>query len=267
MKHSTAISRAGLPLLVLAFWGVTASASAHMPYVLPALFDVGTRAQITLEASFTEAAFRPEIAMRDAPFEITTTDGRTSRLAPATLVGDRTLADAALPADGVYRLSSGQRAGRLGKMYRRGSDWVMIGEGAAPPPGATVVDVHSMTLADAYVVRGRPGGLGALTPRGKALEIQPLADPTALVPGKAVRFIIRYDGKPLPRQGVTLFGEAGLYDGRKEAGTVTSDGAGAVTLTPPDAGRYLMQVRYRPTSPNVAGSYASFTTTLAFEVG
>lgn len=267
MSHRIATSRAGFAALTLVITSMPGATFAHMPYVLPAHFDVGARARITLEASFTEDAFRPEIAMRDAPFEITAPDGGTARLTPPTLTGDRAIAEGALPTDGVYRLSSGQRSGRLGKMYRQGGDWIMLGEGAAPPPGVTLVDVRSMTLADAYVLRGRPGAPGALAPRGKALKIKPLGDPTAVAPNVAARFVILYDGKPLAGRQVTLFREAGLYDGRKEAGTATSDGAGIVTLTPPDAGRYLMLVRYRTATPTVAGGYASFTTTLAFEAG
>lgn len=267
MQHSIGRIRAGSAALALALVSTATGALAHMPYLLPAQFGVGSRTQVTLEASFTEEAFRPEVAMRDAPFEITAPDGRTTRLSPATLAGDRTIAEAALPVDGIYRLSSGQRTGRSGKMYRKGDEWVMVGEGATPPPGVEPVDVRSVTLADAYVLRGRPGSPGALAPRGKALEIQPLGDPTALAPGSAARFAILYDGKPLPGQQVTLFREAGLYDGRKQAGTATSDGAGIVTLTPPDSGRYLLLVRYRTATPHAAGGYASFTTTLAFEAG
>ena len=39
--------------------------------------------------------------MRDAPFEVTAPDGTTTRLAAPLLAGDRTLAEAALPADGI----------------------------------------------------------------------------------------------------------------------------------------------------------------------
>lgn len=244
-----------------------APAAAHMPYLLPSLFDAGSRDRITLEASFTEDAFRPEVAMRDAPFEMTSPDGHTSRLATPTLAGDRTLAEAALPTDGIYRLSSGQRAGRMGRMYRNGTDWTMIGEGGTPPAGATQVDVRSMTLADAYVLRGRPGAIGALTPRGRALEIHPLADPTAIAPGAPTRFTILYDGKPLAGVPVALFREAGLYDGRKQAGSATTDAAGTVAITAPDAGRYLMLVRHRPASPGTDGIHVSYTATLAFEAG
>ncbi len=240
------------------------SAAAHMPYVLPSAFDAGTRSVIGIEASFGEDAFRAEVAMQDAPFEITAPDGSSTKLAAPVRVRDTTLAEAALPADGIYRVSSGQRLGRMGKMYRDGTAWKMVGEDGAPPAGATLVDVRSTTLADAYVLRGKPGTTAALKPRGTALEIQPLADPTAYAPGTPIRVAILFHGKPLAGQSVTLFREAGFYDGRKQAGEMLSNEKGEVSLTPPDAGRYLLMTRYRPAAAGPEG-HLSYTTTLAIE--
>lgn len=238
--------------------------AAHMPYVLPSVFDAGGRNSVAVEASFTEDAFRPEIAMNDAPFEITDPDGHTTKLAAPKMTRDLALAEAPLPADGIYRISSGQRLGRMGKMYRSGATWAMVGEGGAPPAGANLVDVQSTTLADAYVVRGKPGASGALAQRGTALEIHPLTDPTALTPGTPARFAVLFDGKPLAAETVTLFREAGYYDGRKQVSAVKTDVAGTVALTFADAGRYLMLVRYRPAAPSARG-YLSYTTTIAVE--
>lgn len=253
------------PAIATALAFVSGPTAAHMPYVLPSVFDAVGRDRVTLQASFTEDAFRPEIAMKDAPFEITGPDGKTVRLAAPTLTTDQAMVEAALPVDGVYRLSSGQRIGRLSKMYRTGGTWTIVGEGKAAPAGATLVDVRSTTLADAYVVRGKPGEPGALAARGKALEIHPLDDPTRYAPGTAAAFEVLYDGKPLVGEPVTLFREAGFYDGRKQVSTVKSDKAGKVTLTPVDPGRYLMLVRHRAATPGAADAYASFTVTLAFE--
>jgi len=253
------------PAIATALALVSGPSAAHMPYVLPSVFDAAGRDRVTLQASFTEDAFRPEIAMKDAPFEITGPDGKTVKLAAPTLTTDQAIVEAALPADGVYRLSSEQRIGRLSKMYRTGEVWPIVGKGKTPPPGATSVDVRSTTLADVYVVRGKPGAAGALAARGKALEIHPLGDPSSYAPGSAAAFEILYEGKPLAGEPVTLFREAGFYDGRKQIATVNSDKAGRVTLTPSDAGRYLMLVRYRTATPGAADAYASFTATLAFE--
>jgi uncharacterized GH25 family protein len=247
---------------------LSAPAFAHMPYVEPGLFDIGERKIVTIEASFTEDVFRPDIAMKDAPFEITGPDGKVTKLGTPTLLTDRTVIEAAIPGDGIYRLSSGQRLGRMGKMFRVGTEWKTVGEDGAPPAGAEVAAVQSATLADAYILRGKPTGLGALAPRGTALEIHPLADPTALGAAAPGQFEVLYDGKPLSGASVALFREAGLYDGRKEVADVKTDAAGRFTITPPDAGRYLLLVRHKAPAP--AGSPApfySYTVTLAFEAG
>lgn len=262
----TARATGGLaPVIATVLALVSGPTAAHMPYVLPSVFDAAWRDRVTLQASFTEDAFRPEIAMKDAPFEITGPDGKTIRLAAPTLTADQATVEAALPADGMYRLSSGQRIGRLSRMYRSGGSWTIVGEGKTPPAGATAVDVRSTTLADAYVVRGKPSTPGALTARGKALEIHPLGDPSSYSPGTAAAFEVLYEGKPLAGEPVTLFREAGFYDGRKQVATVNSDKTGRVTLTPSDPGRYLMLVRHRAATPGAADAYTSFTVTLAFE--
>ena len=150
-------------------------------------------------------------------------------------------------------------------MMREGDRWTVVGEGTTPPPGAPLVDVRSMTLADAYVLRGKPGASGALTPRGVALEIQPLGDPASYAPGTAAKFRILYDGKPLAAEPVTLFRETGFYDGRKQVATVTPGASGVLAFTPPDAGRYLMLVRHRVGPAANGGPAMSYTVTLAFE--
>ncbi|MCW1429863.1 DUF4198 domain-containing protein [Novosphingobium sp. JCM 18896] len=245
-----------------------APALAHMPYIAPGMFEIGTHDKVSIEASFTEDAFRPEIAMKDAPFEITGPDGSVTKLGTPLFTADRTLVEAAVPADGVYRLSSGQRLGRMGKMFRAGETWKMVGEDGAPPAGAETVAVQSTTLADAYVLRGKPTGIGALAPRGKALEIHPLADPTATAAAAPARFEVLFDGKPLTAADVTMFREAGLYDGRKQVTEVKTDSAGRFSVTAPDAGRYLLLVRHRAAAPSgAAAPFYSYTVTLAFEAG
>ena len=241
-------------------------ALAHMPYVAPTVFDAGQRSTLAIEASFTEDAFRAEVAMKDAPFEITGPDGVTQRLATPLLLTELTIVEAKLPVDGIYRVSSGQRLGRIGKMYRAGDAWKIVGEDAKPPAEAGLIDVQSTTLADAYVVRGKPDGTTALKPRGTALEIHPLGDPTTIGAGENLALEILYHGKPLPGAAVNLFREAGLYDGKKVAAELVADAAGKLTVTVPDAGRYLLLVRHRDTAPTgAAAAYYSYTTTLAFE--
>ncbi|MDR7155797.1 putative GH25 family protein [Sphingobium xenophagum] len=244
---------------------VASAASAHMPYMLPTLFDVGNGDHITVQSAFAEDAFLPEVAMRDAPFHLVGPDGTDLPTGPVTHLRDLSIFEASIPTDGTYRVTSGQRAGRKGKMFRQGDTWAMRGEGGAAPVNAEQVEVQSMTLADAYVTRGQPTE-AALKPIGKALEIQAITHPNGIVAGSDASFALLFDGKPLANAGITLFRSAGLYDGRKVAAQVKSGTDGRFTLKPDDAGTYLILVRHRSAAP--AGSetpYRSYTYTLAFD--
>ncbi|MDO7837477.1 DUF4198 domain-containing protein [Sphingobium sp. HBC34] len=241
------------------------TAQAHMPYVLPTLFDVGKGDHITVQSAFAEDAFLPEVAMRDAPFHLIGPDGKDLPTGPVTHLRDLSIFEAAIPADGTYRVTSGQRAGRKGKMFKQGDTWAMRGEGAEPPANVEQVEVQSMTLADAYVTRGQPTET-AFKPMGKALEIQPITHPNGIVAGSGAIFVLLFDGQPLANADITLFRSAGLYDGRKVAAQVKSGADGRFTLKPDDAGTYLILVRHRSAAP--AGSetpYRSYTYTLTFD--
>ncbi len=244
------------------------AAHAHMPYVLPTLFDVGKGDHVTVESAFAEDAFLPEVAMRDAPFHLVGPDGKDLPTGTVTHLRDLSIFEANLPADGTYRVTTGQRFGRKGKMTRVGDAWVMRGEGGEgrePKPGAAEVEVQSMTLAEAYVTRGGTTD-GALRPRGEALEIQPVTHPNAISAGSDATFVLLYNGKPLADAEVTLFRSAGYYDGRKVAGQTKSDAAGRFTVKPGDAGTYLILVRHRGEAPAGAETpYRSYTYTLAFD--
>ncbi|NIJ65350.1 putative GH25 family protein [Sphingomonas leidyi] len=241
------------------------AAQAHMPYLLPTLFDIGKGDHVTVTASFGEDAFVPEIGMKDAPFHFIRPDGTRGEVGTPTYLRDLTIFEADLSAEGTYRLTTGQRLGRKGRMYQAGGKWIIAGEDGAPPAGARTVDVQSTTLAEAYVTRGAASA-GALRPIGTALEIQPRTHPAEIAAGSDARFRLLFDGKPLADTEVTLFRAAGNYDGRKIAATVRSDARGDFTLRPGEAGIYLILVRHRTAAP--AGSetpYRSYTYTLAFD--
>ncbi len=236
-----------------------------MPYVLPTVFDVGKGDHVTVQSSFAEDAFVPEVAMRDAPFHLVGPDGSDLPTHPVTHLRDLTLFEAALPGDGTYRVTTGQRAGRKGKMFRKGAVWTMQGEGGPPPAGVDLVEVQSMTLAEAYVTRGQPSD-GALKPKGAGLEIQARTHPSQIVAGSTADFVLLFDGKPLTQTDVTLFRSAGTYDGHKIAAQIKSGADGRFSLTPGDAGTYLILVRHRDAAPADSETpYRSYTYTLAFD--
>lgn len=246
---------------------VTQTAQAHMPYVQPTQFDLGKLDHVTVLSGFGEDAFLPEVAMRDAPFHLVGPDGKELPTGPITHLRDLTVFEAPVTADGTYRVTSGQRAGRKGKMFKVDGKWQMGGEGGKLPAGAEQVDVQSMTLAEAYVTRGRTSD-GALRPLGKALEIQAVTHPNSIVAGADAAFVLLYEGKPLGNGEITLFRSAGAYDGRKVVAQVKSDASGRFGIRPEDAGSYLILVRHRAAAPAGAETpYRSYTYTLAFDAG
>ncbi|PNP95783.1 DUF4198 domain-containing protein [Sphingobium sp. SA916] len=248
-----------------AMLGCAAVAHAHMPYVLPTRFDIDKGDHITVQSSFAEDAFVPEVAMRDAPFHLVGPDGKHLPTGPVTHLRDLSIFEADTKIDGTYRVTTGQRAGRKGKMFKVGDKWEMRGEGSEPSANAQQVDVQSMTLAEAYVTRGQPTD-GALKPLGKALEIQAVTHPSGIAAGSDAAFILLFDGKPLANADITLFRSAGAHDGRKVAAQIKSDASGRFSVKPDDAGTYLILVRHRAAAP--AGSetpYRSYTYTLSFD--
>ncbi|GAA0756377.1 MAG: DUF4198 domain-containing protein [Pseudomonadota bacterium] len=254
---------AGLLASLLSVWGAGV-AQAHSPYLRPNLFDAGRRDHVTVEAAFTEEVFNAEVAMRSDGFHVVGPNGDTP-ISAVTYLRDLAVFEAPTPVDGLYRLSSGPRAGRTTKMYHTPSGWKMVGEeDAPPPPGAELVDVQSITVAEAYVMRGVPDE-AALKPTGQGLELQPLIQPNQIVAGEDATFRLLFDGQPLADAPVTVFREAGQYDGKTIETETATDASGVLTLRVSAPGAYMTQVRYRTAAP--AGSptpYRSYTHTLTF---
>lgn len=260
MRYRSWLATGAVTTLLLA-----AGAQAHMPYLLPTAFDVGRADHVTVQSAFGEDAFVPEVAMRDAPFHVVAPDGAKGTVGPVTYFRDLSMFEADLRTEGTYRLTTGQRLGRKGKMYEANGQWLMRGEDGEPPAGAREVAVQSTTLAEAYVTRGRPDR-GALKPLGSALEIEPITHPSEIASGADARFRLIFDGKPLAGSRVMLFRAAGQYDGQKLVAQTESTADGGFVLRPKDAGLYLILVRHRTAAP--AGSdtpYRSYTYTLAFD--
>jgi uncharacterized GH25 family protein len=265
MRTLRSILTAGAALAALT---VANAAQAHMPYVLPSHFTVDAKAtNVTVEASFTEDPFQPDVVMKSDTFAIRGPDGVETPITAPTYLRELAVMEAPLAAEGTYRVSSGARLGRNSKMYRSAAgQWLMVGEERdVKPDPATVVEVQSVTTADAYLTKGKPS-TAALEPKGVGLELKPLTHPSDIAVGEPARFLLLIDGKPLPGQVVKLYRGQGIYDGKKVAGEVTTGPDGVFSFTAPDPGLYMTIVRYRAASPaGAATPYRSYTHTLSFE--
>lgn len=241
------------------------AALAHSPYLRPNVFDATGRDHVTVEASFTEDVFAAEVAMRSDYFHVVGPNGDTP-VGAVTYLRDMAVFEAAVPVDGTYRLSSGPRQGRTAQMYQAADgSWKMVGEEDGPPPaGAALVDVQSITVADVYVTRGAPDQ-AALQPTGRGLELKPLTHPSDIVAGEDAIFQLLMDGEVLAGVPVTVFREAGRWDGRKVEAELTTGPDGRFTVRVAEPGAYMTLIRHRVAAP--AGSptpYRSHTHTLTF---
>ncbi|WP_244286836.1 DUF4198 domain-containing protein [Caulobacter radicis] len=248
---------------LLAGLGLSGLAHAHSPYMLPSTFDVSDRKVVTVQGSFTETFFTPEVVMKSDAYAVIGPDGVRKALTP-TYLRELALVEAPVETAGTYRVTTGQRAGRVGKATLVNGEWEFLEPGKAPA-GAEVVDMQSITTADVYVTRGAPS-TAALAPVGKGLEFQAITHPSDITTGQPAKFVVLYDGKPVAGQEVTLTAGGDRYADAKAAPvTVKSDAQGRFELKPERSGVYQVQARYR-VAPAAAGQPGqSHTYSLTFE--
>lgn len=241
------------------------AALAHVPYVRANVIDATGRDHVTVEASFTEDVFAAEVVMRSDHWHVVGPDG-DAPITAVTYLRDLAVFEVSTPADGTYRISSGPRVGRTGQMYRAANgDWKMVGEEDGPAPaGATLVPVQSITTADTYVTRGAPSD-GPLEPSGEGLEVMPLIQPADIVAGEDLPLLVLFDGQPLAGAPVTVYREAGLYDGRKIEAERVTDAEGKVVVRVASPGAYMTLIRHRADAPAGAEvAHRSYSHSLTF---
>jgi len=242
---------------------LTAQAAAHSPYLLPNVFSAEGRDHVTVQASFTESFFAPDVAMKSEDWNVVGPDGVRTGLTPVMLA-DLALLEVAMTAEGTYRISSGARVGRTAKAYRKDGVWEFLEPGATPPDGTEAVDMQSLTLADTYVTRGKPSP-AALEPRGAGLELVPLTHPNEAVAGETLALRVLFDGKPVAEEAVMLHRADEAYAGTAPV-QATSTAEGKVEFAPAEPGVYLAMIRYR-VAPAAAGEpWRSFTASVTFDV-
>jgi uncharacterized GH25 family protein len=256
---SAALS-AGVTLAAMALAG---AAQAHSPYLLPTVFDASDRKLVTVQGSFTESFFTPEVVMKSDAWAVVGPDGARKALTPTNL-RELALVEVATEAPGTYRITTGQRTGRTAKAVLIKGEWEFI-EASKVPAGATPVDMQSLTLADVYVTRGAPNA-AALAPIGKGLEFVAVTHPSEITTGQDAKFVVLFDGKPVKAQAITVHAADDHYAEAKAAPvTVTSDDQGRFTIKTAKSGVYQIQSRYRvaPTAADPVGH--SYTYALTFE--
>lgn len=256
--------RSLLSAVLLAGLGLAGAAQAHSPYLLPSAFDVTDRKLVTVQGSFTESFFSPEVVMKSDAWAVIGPDGARKPLT-ATNLRELALVEVPTEAAGTYRVTTGQRTGRTAKAVLVKGEWEFLEDPSKAPAGARPVDMQSLTLADVYVTRGAPNA-AALAPIGKGLEFVAVTHPSSIFTGQDAKFVVLFDGKPVKGQAVTLHAGDDRYAETKTPPVqLVSDDQGRFTVKVERSGVYQIQARHRvaPTPQDAVGH--SYTYALTFE--
>lgn len=239
------------------------AAQAHSPYLLPNLFDVGKRDHVTVQGSFTEEFFEPDVAMKADDYHVVTPAGSKLALTPVYM-RDLALVEAETKEEGTYRISTGKRGGRTAKAAWVDGDWKFLGRNETAPAGAKTYDVTSITMADVYVTRGKPTDQ-ALAARNSGLEYRAVSHPNSVFVGQEAKFEVLFDGKPLAAHAVSVYAGQARYSDKKAVAEVVTDKAGRFSFKPEKPGVYIAMSRHRPTPGKEASQGVSYTYSVVIE--
>lgn len=262
IRHRRSACALGIALALSAL----SPARAHTSYLLPNIFTANAENFVTIESSFAEKFFHPEVPVDSEDYHVVLPDG--TRAAFETVAKHRQLVilESPMKQDGTYRFTTGVRHGRVGKSALVDGQWKPV-QGDAVPAGATQVRTsQTETVADVYVTRKGPTRAPVDRQIGR-LVIQPVTHPSdiALDSGFAVKVL--FDGKPLAGQTIAVDRGGAEYDEVKFHREVSTGADGGSLLRFDTPGVYVIMTRHRAAAP--AGSETderSYTTSLTFEV-
>lgn len=241
-----------------------APAQAHTAYLLPNLFSANQEDRVTIESSFAEHFFRPELAVDSDDWHILLPDGTRAPFVNVAKLRQVVVLEADLKQEGTYRFTSGVRRGRTGKLVQVDGKWQPL-RGAAPA-GAQVRTTQTETVSDVYVTRKGPTRAPVDAQVGR-LAIHPVTHPSDVALDAPFALAVLFDGKPLAGAKLELDRGGADYDADRAHREITTGPDGRTSLSFDKAGIYVLMVRHRADAP--AGSETderSYTTALTFEV-
>lgn len=244
--------------LVLA---ATGPASAYTSYILPANF--APDGEMQLEAAFASTFFTPAIGL-PADMTLLYPDGTEFTFDRVESTGQVTRAEASISQHGTYRISTGERIGRVATLVSEDGAWRELGETETPAPDAEIMTMQRVTVADAFVSVGAPTR-HVVDQNVGALALHPVTHPNQVLVSDGFTIELLFNDAPFPNMPLVIY-ESGDADTDVSTYAVTDEN-GRATLTFAEPGRYLVAARHRADAP--AGAEAqvrSYTTTLTFEV-
>jgi len=231
------------------------------PYVLPLRFDAWPGGTVSADAGYTQKAFVPATALGETRFAVTGPDGKETPVSTIHQMKARTVLEFALPAEkeaasGTWRISSGQRMGRIFRTWERNGKVERITDAAQVMPPDATLRAHYQTVAQAesYVSVGEVAPAGpryrtALKARDKGLELVPASHPNTLRAGAPFQFAVHFDGQPLAGNTVLIYASGMAIAKESAAHAITTGKEGRATFTPAQGGTYLAFVRHDSAAP------------------
>ena len=129
-----------------------APAFAHAGFLVPVTEGTDADGKVLLHATFSDAFPQMEIGLTSEAWVIVTPEGERKDFDRMAERPDRTLLQATLEEEGVYRLSSGERLGRKGEVARIEGEYFLLGRDGLTkeslPDGAEVLTSQTATVSD-----------------------------------------------------------------------------------------------------------------------
>ena len=261
--------RIGLTACALAaLLGLPGGAGAHTSYMLPSTFDATDSGFVTIESSFSENFFAPEIAVDAPDFHVVAPDGSRAEFHSRTVLRQLVVLESALEAEGTYRFTTGERLGRASLEALKDGEWIVLeGPDDPLPEGAEgPFTIQTATVADAYVSKGpltRPAVDAAI---GR-LAIRPQTHPNDIFMGEEFAFDLMFGEEDLGNHTMTLYRDGGKYEEPAYARDIVTDASGHAAISFDRPGVYMLMTRHRAEAPEDAETdIRSYTTSLTFEV-
>ncbi|MGI1679978.1 MAG: DUF4198 domain-containing protein [Cellvibrionaceae bacterium] len=264
-----------LPSIFLTSLLVSLQGSAHTPYYVPNTFEVSKNGLVTLDASFSERFFVPEVTFNNGDFKINTPAGKEIQPDLVSELKTRVVVEHVVKTDGTYRFSTGKRVGAVFTVYsENGERKTARGTESEIPKDSKILERYqSITMAETYVSKGAPSN-AVLVAKNIGLEIIPKTNPNDLFVDDQFSGALLFDGKPLKNTEVDIYLAKNQFSSEKPEMSVESGDQGFFTIPFAKEGVYLLRVRHRAPAASMVNSakYSSdvnsfsYTYTLVIEI-
>jgi hypothetical protein len=248
-------------LLTAVFAALATPALAYTSYLKPSEhLPEGTR--VTVQGAFATTFFSPEIAL-SAEFVVIEPSGTNGVFNQVEITPQTANLSTVLHSAGTYRITSGERLGRVSSIVGVDGGWRPLADGEVPPEGAPVTTIQTVSVADTYVTRGEPSRTAVDRTVGR-LSLRPITHPNQVLVSQGMQVQATFAGAPFANAALVLYREGDVESDQDSY--FATDAQGNATITFDQPGHYILAARHRANAaPGAEAAVQSYTTTLVFE--